>query len=147
MIHYLSANVQKNRQTGCVRPKQRGFTTKMKKILKKVPEYFGDLKIMPTFASQKGKRPDAQRENSSVGRARPCQGRGRGFESRFSLQENNEIVLLLLLEIKVSLQVTCENSSVGRARPCQGRGRGFESRFSLQLSDAVSKQSSGWWNW
>ena len=25
------------------------------------------------------------RENSSVGRARPCQGRGRGFESRFSL--------------------------------------------------------------
>ncbi len=24
-------------------------------------------------------------ENSSVGRARPCQGRGRGFESRFSL--------------------------------------------------------------
>ena len=28
-------------------------------------------------------------ENSSVGRARPCQGRGRGFESRFSLQETN----------------------------------------------------------
>jgi hypothetical protein len=26
-----------------------------------------------------------QCENSSVGRARPCQGRGRGFESRFSL--------------------------------------------------------------
>lgn len=24
-------------------------------------------------------------ENSSVGRARPCQGRGRGFEPRFSL--------------------------------------------------------------
>lgn len=24
-------------------------------------------------------------ENSSVGRARPCQGRGRGFESRFPL--------------------------------------------------------------
>ena len=28
------------------------------------------------------------RENSSVGRARPCQGRGRGFESRFSLQSS-----------------------------------------------------------
>ena len=28
-----------------------------------------------------------QRENSSVGRARPCQGRGRGFESRFSLKK------------------------------------------------------------
>ncbi len=27
------------------------------------------------------------RENSSVGRARPCQGRGRGFESRFSLSK------------------------------------------------------------
>ena len=27
----------------------------------------------------------SQCENSSVGRARPCQGRGRGFESRFSL--------------------------------------------------------------
>ena len=25
-------------------------------------------------------------ENSSVGRALPCQGKGRGFESRFSLQ-------------------------------------------------------------
>ena len=27
-------------------------------------------------------------ENSSVGRAQPCQGWGRGFESRFSLKEN-----------------------------------------------------------
>ena len=26
------------------------------------------------------------RENSSAGRARPCQGRGRGFEPRFSLR-------------------------------------------------------------
>ena len=26
-------------------------------------------------------------ESSSVGRARPCQGRGRGFEPRLSLQE------------------------------------------------------------
>ncbi len=33
--------------------------------------------------------PDQQNcENSSVGRARPCQGRGRGFESRFSLKYN-----------------------------------------------------------
>ena len=28
-------------------------------------------------------------ENSSVGRARPCQGRGRGFESRFSLHSRS----------------------------------------------------------
>ena len=27
-------------------------------------------------------------ENSSAGRARPCQGRGRGFESRFSLAKH-----------------------------------------------------------
>ena len=31
---------------------------------------------------------ETKRENSSVGRARPCQGRGRGFEPRFSLHEN-----------------------------------------------------------
>ena len=31
-------------------------------------------------------------ENSSVGRARPCQGRGRGFESRFSLSKGLTIV-------------------------------------------------------
>ena len=28
-------------------------------------------------------------ENSSAGRARPCQGRGRGFEPRFSLKNKN----------------------------------------------------------
>ena len=31
------------------------------------------------------------RENSSVGRAQPCQGWGRGFESRFSLSFNPRI--------------------------------------------------------
>jgi hypothetical protein len=36
-----------------------------------------------TFAASKLKR-----GNSSVGRARPCQGRGREFESRFPLQKN-----------------------------------------------------------
>ena len=54
-------------------------------------------------------------DSSSVGRARPCQGRGRGSESRLSLNNN------------------CDNSSVGRARPCQGRGRGSESRLSLNM--------------
>ena len=34
--------------------------------------------------------PGTSCENSSVGRARPCQGRGRGFESRFSLEEENK---------------------------------------------------------
>ena len=39
------------------------------------------FKIQLSSASKAG----PTRENSSVGRARPCQGRGRGFESRFSL--------------------------------------------------------------
>ena len=57
---------------------------------------FANSKIMPTFATQTtktGHESDANGfarsencENSSVGRARPCQGRGRGFESRFSLK-------------------------------------------------------------
>ncbi len=34
-------------------------------------------------------------ESSSAGRARPCQGRGRGFESRLSL-ENRAIILVML---------------------------------------------------
>ena len=42
--------------------------------------------------------------NSSVGRARPCQGRGREFESRFPLQilesSNRKIWAFLLLQIK-----------------------------------------------
>ena len=51
--------------------------------------------------------------NSSVDRALPCQGRGRGFEPRFPLGK----------------------SSVDRALPCHGRGRGFEPRFPLQSGD------------
>lgn len=39
---------------------------------------FCETKILDIFAV-------AKCENSSVGRARPCQGRGREFESRFSL--------------------------------------------------------------
>ena len=95
--------------------------------------------------------------NSSVGRARPCQGRGREFESRFPLQACfmkccrwysvagiAQLVEHDLAKVGVAssslvsrsnhVQTTscCGNSSVGRARPCQGRGREFESRFPLQ---------------
>ena len=35
--------------------------------------------------------PDSKCGNSSVGRARPCQGRGREFESRFPLSINNRV--------------------------------------------------------
>ena len=61
--------------------------------------------------------------NSSVGRAQPCQGWGREFESRFPLS----LVIL----------VYCGNSSVGRAQPCQGWGREFESRFPLVESQLL----------
>ena len=39
--------------------------------------------------------------NSSVGRARPCQGRGRGFESRFPL----EIIVQRVLGLSNNAQV------------------------------------------
>ena len=43
---------------------------------------FADKKIVSTFAFP-------LRGNSSVGRARPCQGRGREFESRFPLKKKS----------------------------------------------------------
>ena len=58
--------------------------------------------------------------SGSVGGARPCQGRGRGFESRLALFR--KFILL------------CASGSVGGARPCQGRGRGFESRLVLYIT-------------
>ena len=43
--------------------------------------------------------------NSSVGRARPCQGRGREFESRFPLQilesPNQTVWAFLLLKLLI----------------------------------------------
>ena len=65
--------------------------------------------------------------SGSVGGARPCQGRGRGFESRLALFKKH---------IRCIWQTDANNSigasgSVGGARPCQGRGRGFESRLAL----------------
>ena len=43
-------------------------------------------------------------ENSSVGRARPCQGRGRGFESRFSLSQSaKRVCFAFFLEIEILL--------------------------------------------
>ena len=44
---------------------------------------FADKKIVSTFVIP-------LRGNSSVGRARPCQGRGREFESRFPLKEKKD---------------------------------------------------------
>ena len=102
--------------------------------------------------------------NSSVGRARPCQGRGREFESRFPLQIRARSPgspglrrFRAVRRARYSVQRCTArglhirrssamirgspsgNSSVGRARPCQGRGREFESRFPLQFSSKTSR--------
>ena len=76
--------------------------------------------------------------NSSVGRAQPCQGWGREFESRFPLQVKVLIHLRQVMKYQIIIQtVFCGNSSVGRAQPCQGWGREFESRFPLQIKKAL----------
>ena len=48
----------------------------------------GTQKIVESVLTHNGRSPKMSvfRGNSSVGRARPCQGRGREFESRFPLQ-------------------------------------------------------------
>ncbi len=43
------------------------------------------------------------RESSSAGRARPCQGRGRGFESRLSLKRSHLYRWLFLFEVNLTL--------------------------------------------
>ncbi len=76
--------------------------------------------------------------NSSVGRAQPCQGWGREFESRFPLQ----IKVYSGRHVGLNTSRTrCGNSSVGRAQPCQGWGREFESRFPLQIQDCRCDRS------
>ena len=43
-----------------------------------------------------------RRDSGSVGGVRPCQGRGRGFESRLSLKEEELRLLFLLSKIKIN---------------------------------------------
>ena len=72
-------------------------------------------------------------ENSSVGRARPCQGRGRGFESRFSLE-------VLLKYAKIAQLVEHDLAKVGVA--------GSSPVFRSKPSGASRKAAmSGWRNW
>ncbi len=54
-----------------------------------IEKKFAELKFMPIFAIPIGNTIDSSYlfcGNSSVGRAQPCQGWGREFESRFPLQ-------------------------------------------------------------
>ena len=53
--------------------------------------------------------------NSSVGRARPCQGRGREFESRFPLQNGNHLQQCgWLFSFKERPKVDCPNALKSR---------------------------------
>ena len=102
--------------------------------------------------------------NSSVGRAQPCQGWGREFESRFPLHVERlhyrqcpgggigrrarfrcvcrEACRFESCSGHPSFAEgkICGNSSVGRAQPCQGWGREFESRFPLRLKSELCQR-------
>ncbi len=73
-------------------------------------------------------------ENSSVGRARPCQGRGRGFESRFSLKKRVTAALRPVQKVKLSKEVNGTKKfipiTIGK------------SRYSLKTGSILP----GWWN-
>ena len=92
----------------------------------------------------------SQRGNSSVGRARPCQGRGREFESRFPLKDRQD-------SLQVVLSVFLGSTSLSDSRPRKpllrrGLGRvrnqfasitraqrGFRVSFSAPLSHLKSR--------
>ena len=118
-------------------------------------KYLVSSKIMPTFASQSGKRPPQAKEVAPQTQA-DCLQRTLKFAKIAQLVEHDlakvgvagsspvfrskhhfngslvHLVIENLLPHTTAIHFPlCENSSVGRARPCQGRGRGFESRFSL----------------
>ena len=64
-------------------------------------------------------------ENSSVGRARPCQGRGRGFESRFSLEDFLKYAKIAqLVEHDLAKVGVAGSSPVFRSQKCPGGGIG-----------------------
>ena len=66
------------------------FTTCTDKKTIFLHKKFALSKNIPTFAIPFRESSFKTSGNSSVGRARPCQGRGREFESRFPLQEASQ---------------------------------------------------------
>jgi hypothetical protein len=57
------------------------FSVQLENNFKKDKKKFGSINNVDVYLHR-----NTISESSSVGRARPCQGRGREFESRFSLQ-------------------------------------------------------------
>ena len=103
------------------------FHDEIKKIEKIIFKNFASSKICCNFATQnRGTREFPTRENSSVGRARPCQGRGRGFESRFSLAVKILIFAKIaqLVEHDLAKVGVAGSSPVFRSLECPGGGIG-----------------------
>ena len=111
------------------------------------------VKVLPV--AKNGQRSE-KRGCGSVGRASPCQGEGRGFESRHPLGRlaQRERASLTRKRSLVRSQYRPRSplvgagghmpsrtsgargcGSVGRASPCQGEGRGFESRHPLSIGN------------
>ncbi len=66
-------------------------------------------------------------ENSSVGRARPCQGRGRGFESRFSLEVLLKYAKIAqLVEHDLAKVGVAGSSPVFRSQQCPHRNKNIK---------------------
>ena len=77
---------------------------------KKSSDKFWQFKNNAYLCIAIAKKQVAQRENSSVGRAQPCQGWGRGFESRFSLKTPQALNSL----------AKCPDGGIGRRATLRG---------------------------
>ena len=83
--------------------------------------------------------------NSSVGRAQPCQGWGREFESRFPLQAGQHIAGLLFFIQRTRTRDPLPEGAAGQGRlrglrkkSRHARVREFESRFPLQAGQHIA---------
>ena len=83
--------------------------------------------------------------NSSVGRAQPCQGWGREFESRFPLQAGQHIAGLLFFLQRTRTRAPLPEGAAGQGRlrglrkkSRHARVRGLESRFPLQAGQHIA---------
>ena len=93
MISVTSPNMLQKAWNG-VRPELRvGFRASWRRIIIKKNEFFLKKVCKVQFYSYLC---NPIRGNSSVGRAQPCQGWGREFESRFPLQESAEMLTFFL---------------------------------------------------
>ena len=138
--------VKEDIESGCLQSGNSKACIKTGKIGYKEAEYLESWKICCTFASAFGLKFDRSPKgvltnglvvcgNSSVGRARPCQGRGREFESRLPLRKRAERLFCYIF------------------LKCPGGGIGRRVRFRCVCREACRFEScSGhsprrWWNW